>query len=259
MTWTEIVLIFLAGIGAGTINTIVGSGTLITFPTLLAFGIPPVTATMSNAVGLVPGNISGTWGYRRELKGQWSRLRWQLPASLIGALLGAWLLLHLPEDAFEAIVPVLLVLAILLVVLQTRIQKWVRARSEKAGRDHEVMTPQRMSVVVGGTFATGIYGGYFSAAQGILLMGMMGSLLPDKMQNLNASKNLLTLLVNTVAAATYTIVAFDRINWAAAGLIAVGSLIGGFVGAGVGRRLSPIVLRSVIVVLGLFAIWRILA
>lgn len=259
MTWTEIVLIFVAGIGAGTINTIVGSGTLITFPTLLAFGIPPVASTMSNAVGLVPGNISGTWGYRRELKGQWPRLRWQIPASLVGALIGAWLLLHLPEDAFEAIVPVLLVLALILVVLQTRIQKWVRARSEKAGRDHQLIGPQRMSLLVGGTFGTGIYGGYFSAAQGILLMGMMGALLPDKVQNLNASKNLLTLLVNTVSAATYTLVAFDRINWAAAGLIAVGSLIGGFVGAGIGRRLSPVVLRTIIVALGSFAIWRILA
>ncbi|AZI57072.1 sulfite exporter TauE/SafE family protein [Nakamurella antarctica] len=258
MTWTEIVLIFLAGIGAGTINTIVGSGTLITFPTLLAFGLPPVTATMSNAVGLVPGNISGTWGYRRELAGQWRRLRWQLPASLLGALLGAWLLLHLPANAFESIVPVLLVLALLLVIFQTRIQRWVRARSEKAGRDHEIISRQRMVLLVSATFLTGIYGGYFAAAQGIMLMGLMGALLPDKLQNLNAAKNVLTLLVNAVSALTYTLVAFDRINWGAAGLIAVGSLIGGFLGAGVGRRLSPVVLRCIIVALGSFAIVRIL-
>jgi hypothetical protein len=112
----EAICIFLAGIAAGTINTVVGSGTLVTFPTLLAFGYPPVVATMSNAVGLVPGNISGTWGYRRELSGQWDRLRWQLPGSLLGALTGAWLLLHLPETTFKKVVPVLLVFALILVI-----------------------------------------------------------------------------------------------------------------------------------------------
>src|SRR6478736_1585063 len=120
------VVILLAGVGAGTINTIVGSGTLITFPTLLAFGYPPVVATMSNAIGLVPGGVSGTWGYRRELKGQGKRLRWQIPGSFLGALTGAFLLLHLPEKTFVAVVPVLLVLSLSLVILQTRIQRWAR-------------------------------------------------------------------------------------------------------------------------------------
>ena len=258
MTTAEICLVFLAGIGAGTINTVVGSGTLITFPTLLAFGIPPVTASMSNAIGLVPGSVSGTWGYRRELRGKWPRLRWQIPASLAGALIGAWLLLHLPVDAFEAIVPVLLVLALGLVVFQTRIQRWVRIRNAKAGRADSLMTPIRLGLLIGATFVTGIYGGYFAAAQGVLLVGLMGVLVQDPLQELNAIKNLLTLLVNTVSATTYTIVAFDRIDWAAAGLIAAGSLIGGFVGAGIGRRLPPVVLKGVIVVLGSYAIWRIL-
>jgi len=112
MPVSHMILIALAGVGAGAINAIVGSGTLITFPTLVALGHPPVTATMSNAVGLVAGGVSGTWGYRRELRGQWHRLRWQIPASLIGALLGSWLLLHLPEKVFEKVVPVLLVLAL---------------------------------------------------------------------------------------------------------------------------------------------------
>ena len=97
----HMILIALAGVGAGAINAVVGSGTLITFPTLVALGYPPVTATMSNAVGLVAGGVSGTWGYRRELRGQWNRLRWQIPASLLGAGLGAWLLLHLPEKVFD--------------------------------------------------------------------------------------------------------------------------------------------------------------
>ena len=258
MPWYEIVLIALAGVGAGTINTIVGSGTLITFPTLLAFGFPPITATMSNSVGLVTGGLSGTWGYRRELRGQGRRLRWQIPASFLGALTGAWLLLHLPAEAFERVVPVLLILALVLVVAQTRIQRWVRDRAERSGRDVHLLSRGRLAALASATYAVGVYGGYFAAAQGILLVGLMGVLLPETMQRMNAAKNLLSLVVNLVAATTYTIVAFDRISWAAAGLIAAGSLIGGFVGAKVGRRLSPTVLRGLIVVLGVVALWRLL-
>lgn len=259
MSTVEIIAIFLAGVGAGTINTVVGSGTLITFPTLIAFGFPPVTATMSNAIGLVPGNVSGTWGYRRELAGQGPRLRWQIPASFLGAITGAWLLLHLPEKTFLTVVPILLVIALILVVIQPRLQTWVRRRAEAAGRDQAVVGRGRFAALIVLTFLVGIYGGYFAAAQGILLVGVMGALLPESMQRINAAKNLLVLVVNVVAATAYTIVAFDRIAWGAAGLIAVGSLIGGFIGAGVGRKLSPVALRAVIVLLGLIALWRLLA
>lgn len=258
MTTVEIIVIFLAGIGAGTINAVVGSGTLVTFPTLVAFGFPPVTATMSNAIGLVPGSASGTWGYRRELAGQGRRLRWQLPASFAGAIVGAWLLLHLPETVFKQVVPVLLVVALILVVIQPRLQVAIKRRAEAAGRDQSVVGPWRYTVLIVGTFLVGIYGGYFAAAQGILLIGVMGALLPETMQRMNAAKNLLTLVVNAVAATAYTLVAFDRISWAAAGLIAAGSLIGGFVGAHFGRRLSPVALRACIVVLGVIALWRLL-
>ncbi|WP_193048594.1 sulfite exporter TauE/SafE family protein [Mycolicibacterium baixiangningiae] len=249
-------LIALAGVGAGAINAIVGSGTLITFPTLVALGYPPVTSTMSNAVGLVAGGVSGTWGYRRELRGQWHRLRWQIPGSLIGALAGAWLLLHLPERVFIAVVPVLLIAALILVVVGPRIQAWARQRSEKAGRSLDHISRGRMAALVTGTFLVGVYGGYFTAAQGILLIAVMGALLPEDMQRMNAAKNLLSLVVNIVAAVAYTLVAFDRISWAAAGLIAIGSLIGGFLGAHYGRRLSPGALRAVIVVVGLIGLWR---
>ncbi len=252
----EIVVVFLAGVGAGTINAVVGSGTLVTFPTLVAFGYPPVVATMSNAIGLVPGSASGTWGYRRELEGQGPRLRWQLPASLFGSVIGAWLLLHLPETTFKKVVPVLLILALVLVVVQPRMQIWVRRRAEAEGRDHRVLGRGRFAALIIGTFLVGIYGGYFAAAQGILLIGVMGALLPETMQRMNAAKNLLSLVVNVVAALAYTIVAFDRIAWGAAGLIALGSLIGGFVGAHYGRRLSPVALRICIVVLGVIALWR---
>lgn len=259
MSTTHMILIALAGVGAGAINAIVGSGTLITFPTLVALGFPPVTATMSNAVGLVAGGVSGTWGYRRELRGQWTRLRWQIPASLLGAAGGAWLLLHLPEKVFQQVVPVLLVLALVLVVIGPRIQAWARRRAEAQGQSADHISAGRLAALITGTFAVGVYGGYFTAAQGILLIAVMGALLPEDMQRMNAAKNLLSLLVNIVAAVAYTVVAFDRISWVAAGLIAVGSLIGGFLGAHYGRRLSPGALRAVIVVVGLIGLYRLLA
>lgn len=253
------ILIALAGVAAGAINALVGSGTLVTFPTLVALGYPPVVSTMSNAIGLVAGGFSSTWGYRRELAGQWHRLRWQIPASFVGAAMGAWLLLHLPEKVFTQVVPVLLIAALILVVIGPRIQNWARRRAEEAGRSADHVSPRRMAALVFATFAIGIYGGYFTAAQGILLMGAMGALLPEDVQRMNAAKNLLSLVVNIVAAVAYTVVAFDRISWLAAGLIAVGSLVGGFLGAHYGRRLSPNALRAFIVVVGLIGLYRLLA
>jgi uncharacterized protein len=254
----DMILIALAGVGAGAINALVGSGTLITFPTLVALGYPPVTSTMSNAVGLVAGGVSGTWGYRRELRGQWGRLAWQIPASFVGAAFGAWLLLHLPEKVFTAVVPVLLILALALVVVGPRIQAYARRRAEAAGRSTEHVSRSRMAAVVFATFAIGIYGGYFTAGQGIMLIAAMGALLPEDMQRMNAAKNLLSLVVNVVAAVAYIVVAFDRISWLAAGLIAVGSLLGGFLGAHYGRRLSPTALLAVIVVVGMIGLYRLL-
>lgn len=252
------ILIALAGMAAGAINSLVGSGTLITFPTLVTLGFPPVTATMSNAIGLVAGGMSGTLGYRAELAGQWDRLRWQIPASLTGAAIGAFLLLHLPEKVFIQVVPVLLILALILVVAGPRIQAYARRRAEQAGRSAEHVSPRRMAALVFGTFLVGIYGGYFTAAQGILLIGVMGALLPEDIQRMNAAKNLLSWLVNIVAAVGYTLVAFDRISWPTAGLIAAGSLVGGWLGAHYGRRLSPTALRGFIVVVGLIGLYRLL-
>ncbi len=259
MSPLEIVLIFAAGLWAGTINAMVGSGTLVTFPVLIAFGFPPLTATMSNAVGQVPGGVSGTWGYRRELRGQGRRIRQQLPASLLGAITGAFLLLHLPPTTFEAVVPVLLAIAVILVIVQPFIQRALTRRAAAAGRDRAAQTRTQLIVLIGATYLIGVYGGYFAAAQGVLLVGVMGALLPESLQRVNALKNLLSLSVNVVAATAYTIVAFDQISWPAAGLIAAGTLIGGFIGARVGRRLPAVALRAVIVVLGCVAIWRILA
>jgi uncharacterized protein len=256
---SQAILIVFAGFAAGAINAVVGSGTLITFPTLVAMGYPPVTSTMSNAVGLVAGNVSGTWGYRRELGGQWNRLRWQLPASLIGGIVGAWLLLHLPEKVFIDVVPVLLIVALIMVVIGPQIQGWAQKRADETGRSADELSAGRMAALVASTFAIGVYGGYFTAAQGILLVGAMGALLPESVQRMNAAKNLMVLLVNVVAALAYTLVAFDRINWPVAALIAVGSLLGGWLGAHYGRRLSPTALRGAIVVVGLIGLYRLVS
>lgn len=256
MGWAEAVAIFLAGTAAGTINTIVGSGTLVTFPTLLAFGYPPVVANISNNIGLVPGGVSGTWGYRRELAGQGRRLRLLAPMSFLGSVTGAVLLLTLPAEAFARIVPALLAVSLVLVVLQPRIQAALQLRRAALGRTRE--SRGHTALAAGGTYLAGIYGGYFGAAQGVLLVGLLGSLLPEPLQRVNAAKNLLSLVVNSVAAVVFVVVAFDRVDWAVVGLVAAGSLLGGLIGAGVGRRLPARVLRAVIVVVGTVAIWRIL-
>lgn len=214
---------------------------------------------MSNAVGLVAGGVSATWGYRAELGGRWSRLRWQIPVSLTGAALGAFLLLHLPEKVFTSIIPMLLVLALVLVVAGPRIQSWARRRAKAAGRCAEHITPARMAMLALGTFAVSVYGGYFTAGQGILLVSIMSALLPESIQRLNAAKNLLSMLVNITAAVGYTLVAFDRINWSTAGLIAAGSLVGGLVGTRYARQLSPNALRATIVAVGLIGLACLLA
>jgi len=238
---------------AGTINTIVGSGTLITFPTLLFFGFPPLVANVSNTIGLVAGGLSGVQGYRAELVGQGSNLRRLLPVSFLGGVVGAILLFVLPESAFNAIVPVLIAAALLLVLLGRRLQAWAAARHPDAD------SIGRRVLLTVGVFGAGVYGGYFGAAQGILTVGIMSVLMAISLQRVNALKNVLVTLVNAVAAVTFMIVAWDRINWSVAALIAVGSIAGGYVGARVGRRLSPKLLRGIIVVVGVLAIAKMLA
>ena len=240
------VAVLIAGMAAGTINVVVGSGTLITFPTLLAFGVPPVTANVSNTIGLVPGVASGVVGYRRELRGQRARAVRLGSASVSGGIVGAVLLLSLPDGAFSAIVPALIVVGLLLVVLQPRISRWVDVRHEGARGE---FGPWWVWPAV---FGTGVYGGYFGAAQGVILMGVLGIGIADSLQRLNGLKNVLAGLVNGVAGVIFVVVA--DVDWKVVALIAAGSIVGGQLGATVGRRLSPLVLRIVIIVVGLVAL-----
>jgi uncharacterized protein len=243
------VAIFAAGIAAGAINTVVGSGTLITFPVLLGFGYAPVVANVSNTVGLVPGSLSGAIGYRRELAGQRRRTVPLAAASLAGGALGAALLLILPASAFKAIVPVFIAIALVLIVAQTRLAAALE-RHRAGSRQHA--GPLAMASV----FGSGVYGGYFGAAQGILLLAILGLAVDDELQRINALKVVLAGLVNLIAGVIFVCLA--HVAWLAAILIAAGSTLGGVLGARVGRLLPPAVLRLVIVAVGVLAIIRLL-
>lgn len=267
MTLLEIAAVLLAGVGAGTINAVVGSGTLITFPTLLALGVPPVTANMSNSLGLVPGSIAGAVGYRRELAGQRTRIVRLLVFSTSGGVLGAVLLLVLPPGAFEAVVPVLILLGVALVVAQPRLSRYVAARAARRTGDAPAEeSPTGPPWVLVAAFLTGVYGGYFGAAQGVILMGVLGIGVNEGLQRLNGVKNILVAVVNGVAGLIFVVVAElgllgsdAEVDWLVVAVIAAGAVIGGFLGAAVGRKLPPLVLRGVIVVVGLVAVTVMLA
>jgi uncharacterized membrane protein YfcA len=250
MSLLHAVAIFAAGIVAGTINTVVGSGTLVTFPVLLGFGYAPVVANVSNTVGLVPGSMTGALGYRRELSGQGRRTLPLACTSLVGGAAGAVLLLSLPAAAFKAIVPVFIGIALVLIVAQPRLSSWL-AKLRPPAHDRAGVW------ATAGVLASGVYGGYFGAAQGILLLAILTLALDDHLQRLNALKVVLAGLVNLVAAVVFVFAA--PVAWGAAGLIAAGSLIGGFLGAHAGRRLPPVALRIVVVAVGIVAIVRLTA
>lgn len=286
----EAVAILGAGLAAGTINAVVGSGTLITFPTLLAFGYPPLVANVSNTVGLVPGVLSGIHGFRKELFGQKARLFFLGSGSLLGGVLGAILLLVLPADAFNAIVPILIALALVLVVIQPRVAAWVAARrqngdpnsnaepaeagaepaetsAEPASNADSALEPSASAKKPAGiergglvlwalVFGTGVYGGYFGAAQGVLLLALLGIAFTDPMSQLNGAKNVLAALVNGVAAVIF--IALSPVNWGIVALLATGSIAGGQLGARIGRKLPPTALRALIVCVGIAALLKLL-
>jgi uncharacterized membrane protein YfcA len=250
----EALAILGAGVAAGAVNAVVGSGSLITFPTLLAFGFAPVVANVSNNVGLVSGNISGAVGYRQELAGQRARLIRLGAISAAGAVAGAAALLSLPSASFKLIVPALILTACVLVIIQpwlsariTDRRNRLAAKDGAAASDHERMSP----VLGGGVFASAAYGGYFGAAQGVLMIGLLGTFLDESVQRVNGAKNVLVAIVNGTAAVVYII--FAHVAWLAVLLIAVGSTAGGFAGARLGRRLPPVALRIFVVLIGVIS------
>ncbi len=239
--------VVLAGVWAGGINTLVGSGTLVTFPVLLALGVPAVTANVSNSIGLVPGGVSGSLGYLPEMKGMGRRVVQLVPMSVLGAITGALLLLWLPPEAFEAIVPVLIGIGILLVIFGPRLQTWAKRHHEDGGS----APTWHLVALMAGVLVAGVYGGYFGAAQGVILIGLLSALATEPLQALNGLKNVLGLVVNVIGSLVFIITAPELVDWGIAALIGIGTVVGGVLGARYGRRLPPNVLRGVIVVVGL--------
>ena len=244
MSAFQIVLLGFAGIAAGMINSVVGSGTLVTFPVLLAFGYPPVTANVSNTIGLVPGSLAGAWGYRGRLAGQRANVVRLGAASVLGGVVGAAILLRLPASTFDAIVPGFIAVALVLTVIQTRLRARLQRRARPSSRRGVVTT---LAV-----FGSGVYGGYLGAGQGIILLGILGVALAQDLQRTNGLKNLLAGLVNGVAGIYF--VSTVHVEWAPAAVIAVTSMLGAHLGARYGQRLQPSALRSIIVVVGIIAI-----
>ncbi|MBX9244428.1 sulfite exporter TauE/SafE family protein [Actinotalea ferrariae] len=297
MDGLELLLVLLAGVLAGTINTVVGAGTLVTFPLLVWLGIPPLTANVSNTVGLVPASVTGAWGYRRELAGAWGVVARMAVLSAIGGVAGGLLLLVAPAESFTAVVPWLLVVAAVLAAAQPRVSAVVRrraaAREERlaarrdlsgetaAGTTSELGTTEAGTAEAGtaevgtaaarataagrvggttlpltlglgvGVAATGVYGGYFGAAQGVVLLALLGIGWTTDMHRANGAKNVLAGVANLVSATVFVV--GGVVDWRIAGLVAVGSALGGVIGARVGRRLPAPLLRGLIVVVALTA------
>ena len=244
MVWWEWLAIFAAGVAAGGINALVGSGTLVTFSTLVALGVPPLTANVTNTVGLVAGSVASSVGYREELSTQRARMVRFIPASVLGGLTGAGLLLVLPESAFDAIVPALVGLGVVLVA----IQPWLARRLAVEHDTYALGGPVAWIAV----YLIGIYGGYFGAAQGVLLIAVLGALVDAHLQRVNALKNVLAAVVNAVAAVVFIFLA--DVDWAIAAVLVVGATAGGYFGAHYGRRLHASILRGFIIVVGLVAL-----
>lgn len=270
MSPAELALVLGAGVVAGGINTVVGSGSLVTFPLLVALGLSPVAANISSKLGILPGGVSGTWGYRRELRDLRHLFGPLLATSAVGGLAGALLLLVLPSETFDAVVPVLIALAGVLVVAQPAIKRWVARRAQRTAAAGEqppsspeaTATPEASDVapvalslgLLAGVAAVGVYSGYFGAAQGVMYMAVLGVATHVSMQQQNALKNLTALASNGMSALVFVVVAREHVDWLVVALLAGGSLVGGLLGARVARSLSPAVLRGIVALICLAAV-----
>lgn len=234
-----IVLLAGAGLGAGAVNAVAGGGSLVSFPALLAAGYPSVTANVTNSVAVLPGYVGGSLAYRRELAGQGDRIRALAPTSVLGTAAGCALLLTSPASVFDAIVPWLILAACALLALQPHAAALAERHRDSRGSTVTLHA---------GLFLGAVYGGYFGAGLGIMLLALLGALLPDDLQRVNALKGVLSLIVAGAAAVAFAI--FGPIAWDAALVVGVASLAGGAVGVRVARRLPAPVLRGVVVTYG---------
>jgi uncharacterized protein len=241
---TDYILIGLAAVGAGLVNALAGGGTLITFPTLIAIGIPPVTANLTNTVALCPGYFGATMAQRNDLQGQRRRMYFLLPVAALGGVIGGLLLLNTGERVFRQLVPFLILLASGLLAIQDPVRKWLVRRMQQAGG-----TPLHEGWAAIPVGLAAIYGGYFGAGLSVIILAALGLLLDDTLTRLNALKQSVSLSVNVAAAILF---AFSgRVVWAAALVMAVGALIGGLLGGRLAGRIKPSLLRWIVVGIGL--------
>lgn len=244
---SDALLVLVAGLGAGLLISTIGVASLVSFPVLVAVGLPPVVANASNTVGLVPAGLSGSFGYREELRENPAATVRVLVVCAVGAAGGAWLLLLLPPGVFEAVVPWLILFTCLLVGIQPWLAGWLRRRQGPDAAPREEMGP------VTTVFATltGVYGGYFGAGSGVMMVAVLGLGTDLELRVVNALKTLSVLAGNVVA--TMVFLVFAELDWRAIGLLAAGSVGGGYVGARIGRRLPPTVFRVLVVAGGVTA------
>lgn len=233
-----------AGVVAGAMNAAVGSGTLVTYPLLLAYGLPPVVANGTNTTGIAPGNVVGAWSYRRALAGRRSTIAKLTAVILVGAVAGALLVVALPSTVFESLVPWLILVACALVLVQPWITRSLLARGVDPTR-----LPRRTLVPV--LLGIGVYAGYFGAAQGILLIAALTTLFDADLQRSNAVKNVLQGVSNGAAGLVFALAGF--VNWPAAVAVGLGAAVGGSIGAPFARRLPDPALRGIIVTIGVVA------
>ncbi|MGO9195909.1 MAG: sulfite exporter TauE/SafE family protein [Acidimicrobiales bacterium] len=244
----------VAGLVAGTVNGAAGGGTLVSFPALLAVGLPALRANMTSTVGIWPGYLGGVAGFRAEVSGQSRRVLALSAPALAGATLGSVLLFTTPEHTFAAVVPYLVLGACGLFAVQPLVSGIVKGRSAAAPET----SPGRLrgSAAAGGTFAASVYGGYFGAGLGVVLLALLGLVIPDELMRTNGLRTVLSLVVNTAAAIVF--IAHGEIAWGDAGLLALTSLAGGYFGARVAKRLPPVAFRLLVLALGLATAIRLL-
>jgi uncharacterized protein len=258
VTFGEAALVLVAGFGAGVVNGAAGGGTMVSFPALLALGYESLTANVTSAVGILPGYLGGVAGYRTELQGQRRRVRMLLPASVAGALTGALLLLVTPEDSFDVAVPWLILAACGLFALQPVLARRVAAaRRRQDGGDATALPGAPIGWGMhAGTYVGAVYGGYFGAGLGVVLLAVLGIGIHDSLIRINGLRGVLALAVNCVAVLAFLVAA--PVAWGPTGLLAISSLVGGWLGARGARRLPTPVLRALVVALGLIAAGRLL-
>ncbi len=249
MTGLEQLAVLAAGLGAGVLTSTVGVASLLSFPVLVAVGLPPVVANVSNTIGMTPGGLSGSFGYRAELR-EHPRVSFTVIATCaVGSVLGAVLLLALPPGVFEAVVPWLILLTCLLVGVQPTISKRLRRRHPDGGPP---LARTRMSpATAAASTLVGVYGGYFGAGSGVMMVAVLGFGLDLELRVVNGLKTLAILSGNVVAAVIFVAVA--DVDWTAVALLAAGSVVGGYAGARIGRRLPPTLFRVLVVLAGLVA------